>query len=157
MIWLLIGTVLLLLSIIGAKVFVTAEPKTLSKVVSVIISIVSGLFGLFMMVRGNIAFGLFALAIAAYMAGFRTPLSDYIDQAKEQARQQQRHYGPRSRSHASMTTKEAAEILGVPITASRDEILAAHRELMKKIHPDHGGNDYLATKVNQAKDVLLNE
>lgn len=61
---------------------------------------------------------------------------------------------PRSSSGA-MSRKEAASILGVSETASEEEIRAAHRELMKKVHPDAGGNDALAAKVQEARDTLL--
>ncbi|WP_120497028.1 molecular chaperone DnaJ [Kiloniella sp. EL199] len=55
-----------------------------------------------------------------------------------------------------MDRKRALEILGLTGTPSDDEIRSAHRRLMQKLHPDHGGNTYLATQVNQAKDTLLN-
>jgi len=54
-----------------------------------------------------------------------------------------------------MTADEARAVLGVGRDASDAEVRAAHRRLMKTSHPDHGGTDYLATKINQAKDVLL--
>jgi hypothetical protein len=54
-----------------------------------------------------------------------------------------------------LTRDQAYEILGLAKGASREEIVAAHRSLMKKLHPDHGGSTALAARVNQAKDVLL--
>ncbi|MBY6033861.1 DnaJ domain-containing protein [Marinobacter daepoensis] len=65
--------------------------------------------------------------------------------------QQQAHAAPAG----AMSEREACDILGVQPGCSSEEVVAAHRRLMLKVHPDRGGNDYLAAKLNEARDVLL--
>ena len=53
--------------------------------------------------------------------------------------------------------KEAYEILGLDFSASKDDIITAHRTLIEKNHPDKGGSNYLSSKINKARDILLRE
>jgi len=62
---------------------------------------------------------------------------------------------PQSGSTSGMSRQEALDILGLDEEADDEKVIASHRKLMQKLHPDRGGNDYLAAKVNQAKDLLL--
>ena len=54
-----------------------------------------------------------------------------------------------------MSKREAALIIGVREAAAKDKVLAAHRRVMVANHPDAGGSDFIASKINEAKDKLL--
>jgi DnaJ homolog subfamily C member 19 len=66
------------------------------------------------------------------------------------------HREARTAAHRGMTRSEALEVLGLPEGATRSEVLAQYKKLIKHAHPDKpGGSHYFAAKLNQAKSVLL--
>ncbi len=59
------------------------------------------------------------------------------------------------RSASPMPRDEAARLLGVASNADGPTVIEAHRRLIARVHPDMGGNDELAARINRARDVLL--
>lgn len=56
-----------------------------------------------------------------------------------------------------MGREEALAVLGLAEGATAAEIRSAHRRLMMMAHPDQGGSDWLAARLNEARDVLMGE
>ncbi len=93
-----------------------------------------------------------------------TLLETYLDRERGDAWRDQ-DPGPRAGpspgtglgANTRMDRDEALRILGLAEGASDEEVRAAHRRLMQRFHPDRGGSDYLAAKINEAKRLLLKE
>ncbi|MEZ5550415.1 MAG: molecular chaperone DnaJ [Pseudomonadales bacterium] len=71
------------------------------------------------------------------------------------AYQQTRGNSNTGTANGDLSVEDACRILGLGSHPTRDEVIAAHRSLMQKLHPDRGGSTYLAQQLNDAKRVLL--
>jgi len=77
------------------------------------------------------------------------------DGGNDRDNNEQSRNGERSSSASGMSADEARKILGVGQEATREEINRAYKKQIKAVHPDHGGSDYLASKINAARSLLL--
>ena len=138
---------------------------------------VLGLLGVALVIGVLARFGLQWLGVvgAAMLAVLRGiapwllrlwPLGQRIHEQRARAAGSRSHAGsaagddhdpaPRASSRGDISRREALEVLGLAEGASREDIMQAYRNLIRKVHPDSpGGSTYLATKINQAKDTLL--
>jgi hypothetical protein len=82
-------------------------------------------------------------------------LEAYLDRRFAGWREADQGQRQRRGGDEAMSRREAFEVLGLAEGSSAADIIRAHRTLMKKFHPDHGGSTTLAARVNQAKDVLM--
>jgi len=147
MVPLLLGGLALLLLLGGLKAFAGASPATVRSFLAWFAALAGLSLTVLLVLTGKGPIAFFALSLALPL------LRDWWQGRRGGAA------GPSS-SRVSpppgpMSEQEAWEVLGLRPGATEEEIRAAHRRLMRAAHPDSGGSDWVAARVNQARDILL--
>jgi DnaJ family protein C protein 19 len=151
MLWLLLGAVVLFLLMGGMRAFERASVTSIKALFTWILALGGLSLALLLILTGREGIALGALTLFG-------PL---VYQRWQAARGRRiGGMGPNpgpgpSRSGGPMTRDEAYQVLGLRPGASHSEIKEAHHRLMRAAHPDAGGSDWLAARINQARDILL--
>src|SRR5262245_58730846 len=159
MLWLVLGALTLFLFLGGLRAFERASVTSIKSLLAWIAALAGISLALLLILTGRGGIALGALTLFG-------PLIYQRWQAYRMAANAQRQAGasnsssrssrePPPRRGTGMTVEEAYQVLGLRPGATESEIRAAHHRLMRAAHPDSGGSDWLATRINLARDVLL--
>ena len=123
---------------------------------------VCGLLSVVLMAAGRGFFAIVPVGYAAWQLFGKAMFAKGIyDKAKEfrdgSASGKSRSNSGGQATSGTMTRSEALEVLGLEEGADVDAINTAYKKMMARVHPDKGGNDWMAAKINEAKRVLLGE
>ena len=156
----LIGIVALLIILWFMHKYVQANPRGMAWVLQRAGGIAVLVAATFLAVRGEFVAALPLALMGFGLLGWMPQLSLGNSDRRGAGRGENAQNGANARQRAApgagkMTKEEAYQILGLQPGASAEDIGQAYRSLMKKLHPDQGGTTYLATRINEAKDVLL--
>ncbi|HUN38807.1 MAG TPA: DnaJ domain-containing protein [Acetobacteraceae bacterium] len=166
MLWLALGALTLFLFLGGLRAFEQASVTTIKSLL-LWIAALGGLtlaLLLVLMGRGPVALG--ALAMFGPLLWNRWRASEFFrsgffgsgnagGQAGGAGSSAGNSSGPSRPRAGTMSQQEAYQVLGLAPGASEADIRAAHHRLMRTAHPDAGGSDWLAARINMARDVLL--
>ncbi len=144
MVFFLSGLIFLIFLILLTKYIISVEGKKIQRNINYLISIAAFIAGIVLLFRG-----------IYHISGPLLLTSLWILRAK---RIYDLFFKNRNNfnNNAKVTNKdEAYKILGLDFDATKDDIISAHKELIRKNHPDKGGSDYLSSKINEARDILL--
>jgi hypothetical protein len=156
---------LIIIAFYALRAFKKASPAFVARILRILgFSLIGGAFiflgatghlnGVFALVGIAVAFAVRMLPTLLRYAPYLHRLWLEFTAGKQQSSGQQ---GDRTSPKGTMAKEEAYEVLGLKPGAPEQDVIAAHRKLMQKIHPDRGGSDYLAAKINLAKKILLNK
>ncbi|VAV86955.1 hypothetical protein MNBD_ALPHA02-319 [hydrothermal vent metagenome] len=141
----LAGFVFLLYMI--ARFLKQSKSEKLNRLFRIGFAVILGLLAFLILVRGNIAVG-GILGLLSFLSAQGSLWTFFTSDPSVSS-------GRPNLSNSPMTRTEALDILELSGHPGSSEIKDAHHRMMLKYHPDQGGSDYFASKLNQARDILL--
>lgn len=163
MLWLLLGTITLALLWAVGRWGINTSPRNLRWTGLAILALLCLIVAVFLALRGQLGgAAAFATGAMALYGRYRwiKGIIDRIATAGKAAGNGGAHRGNANQGNGARNASVASEdealaVLGLKPGADRQAVLEAHKRLMRLVHPDRGGTDYLAAKINQARDILL--
>lgn len=153
MLWLLIGLAVLFFLLGGMRAFERASVTSIKALLAWVAALGGLSLALLLILtgRGGMALGALAMFGPVIWQHWRAARTRRVGGRAAGPRAQ----GAAERGGGPMTRQEAYDILGLRPGASAAEIREAHIRLMRSAHPDVGGSEWIATRINQARDILL--
>ncbi|HEU4839148.1 MAG TPA: J domain-containing protein [Micavibrio sp.] len=142
MVYLILAAGLILAVFSLYRYLLKAPPREIKTLFLAAAAVGVGIAALFLTVTGKLPAAI-AILTALWPIG-----ASYLKMNRQQP-------SARQEPNLTLTAQEAYEVLGLKPGADEEEIKAAHLRLMKKVHPDQAGSDWLAKKINAARDRLL--
>jgi len=155
MLWLAIGGLTLFLFLGGLRAFERASVTTVKSLVAWIAALGGITLALLLVLTGRGGMALGALTLFGPLLYRRWRASHPAGLGSGAGPGNPGRAGPPPARGGAMTRQEAFQVLGLQPGAADAEIREAHHRLMRTAHPDSGGSDWLAARVNMARDVLL--
>ncbi len=149
--YVVVGILLLVVVVIISRWFVNARASRIARILKLLFIFLCVGVAIFLGVTGKVYFSIIPIAFS---------LIPSIVASTYRGAEQSDHKETENINDFSdnnMNREQALEILGLDKNASDADIKAAHKELLKKVHPDQGGSKYLASQINRAKDLLLKD
>ncbi|WP_417457584.1 J domain-containing protein [Kordiimonas sp.] len=144
--WLILGVIMAGILLMLLNWWARADVKSAKSLLFWSIVALCGVFGLLLFATGK---G-FAAIVPAGFAAWRMFGAPRMGRGSGSG-----STGASSARQPSMSRSEALDVLGLEDGATDDEVNAAYRAMMAKYHPDKGGNDWMASKLNEARKTLL--
>ena len=141
--WILLGLGVLIGGYALFRFFMKANASQVKALILVIVSLTLIVALFYMAVTGRLPAALALLgALVPFVIGYL----------------RQRQAAPQREAKSDISTREEAlEILGLQDDATEADIKAAYKKLMAKVHPDVEGSEWMAAKLNAARDILLKD
>lgn len=151
MIGLLFGAIVLAVLFYGARAFEQASVTSIKSLLAWVAALGGLTLALLLILSGRASIALGALALFGPVVYQQWQAA----RGRTSKRPQEGARPPPGATRGAMTRIEAFEVLGLRPGATEAQIREAHLRLMRAAHPDAGGSDWLASRINQARDILL--